>query len=210
MKKLIIFALPLLLAGCYPNGPDYVEQLDLVVTNYDPDFSFTSTSTYSLPDKVVIVSGEDIDDPDGNGEPEYVDDATAALILSGIRDGMNGYGYTEVDETSDPDLIILPAAMQTTYLYYYYDWWYWSWYYPGYPGYGWGWYYPGYYPPYYSSYTTGTLLVSMTDPNNQKPDDNIPVVWTGVGNGLMNYGNSAQRITDGVNQMFAQSPYLTH
>src|SRR4030095_10637984 len=134
----------LILAGCYPNGPDYVEQLDIVISNYDPNFSFSSKSTYSLPDKVIKITGEEIDDPDGNNLPDYIDQGTATLILNQIRSNMNARGYTEVESTESPDLILLPSAMETTTLVYYYDWWYWGWYYPTYPGYGWGWYYPGY------------------------------------------------------------------
>ena len=42
MKKyLIAIVSAVLLAGCYPSGPDYVEQLDIVVSNYDPNFDFS-------------------------------------------------------------------------------------------------------------------------------------------------------------------------
>ena len=211
MKKyLIAIVSAVLLAGCYPNGPDYVEQLDIVVSNYDPNFDFSAKSTYSLPDQVVKITGESIDDPDGNGQPDFIDQGTATLILNQLRDNMNARGYTEVDETEDPDLIILPSAMETTTLVYYYDYWYWGWYYPSYPGYGWGWYYPGYYPPAYSSYTTGTLFIATTDPKGLTPDNNVPVVWVGVVNGLLNYGNTTTRIATSIDQLFAQSPYIQH
>ena len=209
-KNLIPLFLLLVLAGCYPNGPDYVEQLDLVVSNYNPDFDFAGKLTYSLPDKVIKITGEKIDDPDGNNLPDFIDQTTANLILNQIRSNMNARGYSEVDESGDPDLILLPSAMETTTLVYYYDWWYWGWYYPAYPGYGWGWYYPGYYPPTYSSYTTGTLFIAMTDPHGLTPDMNIPVEWVGILNGLLNYGNTSTRISSGIDQLFTQSPYIQH
>jgi hypothetical protein len=209
MKKVLtLFAAVMVMMGCYPSGPDYAEQLDLVLTNYDPEFDFASRQTYSLPDRVPIISDEDIDDPDGNDEPDFVDPATATLILNGIRTNMNNLGYTEVDESQSPDLILLASAMSTTTLIYYYDWWYWGGYYPGYPGYGWGWYYPGYYPPVFTSYTTGTLFIQLTDPNGQTPTGNIPVPWVGVANGLLDTGNEASRIQSSIDQMFSQSSYL--
>ena len=213
MKKITtFFVLAICLAGCYPSGPDYVEQLDLVVTNYDPNFDFSARSTFSLPDKVVKITGENIEDPDGNNEPDYVTQTYADMILNAIRDNMLSYGWSEVDESASPDVIILPAAMEVTNLVYYYDWWYWGWYYPGYPGYGWGWYYPGYYPPYVSSYSTGTVFIQMTDPNGLTPDSNIPVVWLGIVNGLLtgDVGSVATRINSTIDQAFAQSTYLNH
>ncbi|MCK7538489.1 MAG: hypothetical protein MZV63_49800 [Marinilabiliales bacterium] len=45
-----------------------------------------------------------------------------------------------MDIEDDPDVLLLPAAWETTTIYYYYDYWYY--WYGGY----WGWYYP-YYPP---------------------------------------------------------------
>jgi hypothetical protein len=198
------------LSSCYPNGPDYVEQLDLVISNYDPSFDFSSKQTFALPDNVIKITGEAIDDDDGNDLPDFVEPGTATLILNTIRNNMINKGWTEVDESGNPDVILLPSAMETTTITYYYDWWYWGWYYPGYPGYGWGWYYPGYYPPYVSSYTTGTLFIPMTDPNGLTPDANIPVVWTGVANGLLtgDAGSINSRITSSINQLFEQSPYL--
>ena len=113
MKKYLIPALllTLFLGGCYPGGPDYVEQLDLVISNHDPDFNFGNVSTYSLPDKVVKITGQMIEDPDGNGEPDYISQVTADLILNQLRSNMNSRGYTEVDESQNPDLILLPSAM---------------------------------------------------------------------------------------------------
>ena len=32
----------ILLAGCYPQGPEYVEDLDVVITDYEPSYDFSS------------------------------------------------------------------------------------------------------------------------------------------------------------------------
>jgi len=210
MKKFTIplFAM-LLLASCYPSSPTYTQQYDLVATNFDPTYNFGSKTTYSLPDKIVVVTGDKINDP--NAPLEFVNDATATLIFNAINSNMATLGWTKVDQSSNPDVELLPAAMQTTTVYYYYNWgYYWGWYYPYSPG--WGWYYPGYYPPTVSSYTTGTLLVSMADINSITPDQQIPVEWTMLINGLLTGDASSvtTRINSTINQAFAQSSYLNH
>lgn len=216
MKKLLMIlmsAAALSLSGCYPGGPEDLEDFDIVLTNYSPEFDFKSDTvlTFSLPDKVVKIGSDGILDPDGNNDPEYVKDIYAQQILSNIRAGMESYGWTWEEDSSKADIIILPSVMQTEYLYYYYDYWYWDWYYPGYPGYGWG--YPGYYPPtYVSSYTTGTLLMQMTWPEGAalNVEEKIPVVWTGVINGLVEGSTNdiTSRIQGTIEQAFNQSPYL--
>lgn len=208
MKKFTIplFAM-LLLVSCYPSSPTYTQQYDLVATNFNPDYDFGSKSTYSLPDKIVVVTGDKINDP--NAPLSYVDGPTATLIFNSINSNMASLGWTKVDLSQTPDVSLMPAAMQTTTTFYYYDWYYyWGWYYPYY----WGWYYPGYYPAAVSSYTTGTILVSMVDPNAITPDQQIPVEWTMLINGLLtgDASSTSTRINSTINQAFAQSSYLNH
>lgn len=194
--------------SCFPSGAEYVDELDVVYTNYDESYSFQGNNTFSVPEKVIKVDQEFLPgDPDF--EPDFVSPEYAEAILFSIRTNMVNLGYTQVDKDANPDLIILPAVFQTDELYFYYDWWYWSWFYPGW-GPGWGWYYPGYYPPQISRVRTGTVIMQMTDPKNQSALDKIPVVWAGVVNGLLE-GNEAtitSRISTTINQAFDQSPYL--
>lgn len=208
-KKTRIFLLGILLTtvalSCVPDGADYVDELDIVYTNHDADFAYTSQNTYTIPDKVIKITGEAIE----GEEPEFVDAVYSASILSTIRSNMNALGYTEVDKSANPDLIILASAIQTDQLFYYYDWWYWNWWYPGW-GSGWGWYYPGYYPPQVTRVRTGTVFLQMTQPTGISASDKIPVVWTGIVNGLLEGSKDqvATRITNTINQAFTQSPYL--
>src|ERR671913_1107033 len=146
-KPFAILLTVAMMSGCYPKGPEYIEDLDLVVTNHDVDFDFDEHNTYALPDRIVKITGNLVEGED----PEFVNDATAALILDRIRENMEKYGWTEVS-ADQADMIILPSAMQSTTLIYYYDYWYWDWYYPYY---WWGWYYP--YPIYGGSYTSGSV-----------------------------------------------------
>lgn len=144
-------------------------------------------------------------------------------------------GYTRVfysdTVTHNPDIMIAVSAIKTTNVTV-------GWWYPYYPGWGWGWGwgwyksapadrganyyyggYPGYYPPgwgwggvpYYSSYTTGTLLMEMTNPNDYRIVDNdtvVPMYWAAGANGVLSNGSNTSRITNDIDQAFTQSPYL--
>lgn len=194
---------PLLFAGCYPETPTTINEYDLVYTDHSPSFDFQGASTYALSDSVVKVTG----DLSEGEAPEMVDAVYGDQIIDRIRQNMNARGWTEVAATADPDVIILPSAITTTTVnvYSYYGG-YWGWYYPYY---GYGWYYPGYYPTY-TSYTSGTLLIQMTDPNNISTSDNIPVVWVGILNGVLEGSQSSivSRVLTNIDQAFTQSDYL--
>lgn len=203
MKHVQPFALCLvmtILYGCYPNGPEYVNDLDLVVTRYDKAFEFDDEKTFAIPDKVVKITGNL-----ANGqEVEYVDDEYALAIINTVKDNMNKYGWEEV-APDQADVLILPSAMSSTTFIWYYDWWYWDWWYP----YDWwGWYYP--YDIYGGSYTSGSVFLQMTYPDGRTAADNIPVPWTAVLNGLLE-GPTSQvesRIETNIDQAFKQSPFL--
>src|SRR3954470_4410374 len=117
--------------ACYPKGAEYSDELDLVYTNYTSDFDFSTRKTYSIPDSIIKVSGDNFSDPDGNGKPDFLSQTSANVILSQLKQNMNNYGWTLVNKNDHPDVILLVATMTTTNIYYYYDWSYWSWYYPG-------------------------------------------------------------------------------
>ena len=199
------------LIGCYPNGATYIQELDLVATNYDNTFDFKAHKTYAIPDSVILITG-DLLDSSTRTKPDFISNTYALPILNTIKQNMSNYGWTLVDKNSNPDVLILPSAISTTYLYYYYDWWYWGWYYPYYPYYGWGWYYP-YYPPYsVSSYTVGSVFVQMVEVASLHPGagSQAHVVWTGIFNGLLEGATTdvIARAQTSINAAFAQSPYL--
>ncbi|WBL44290.1 DUF4136 domain-containing protein [Algoriphagus halophytocola] len=199
----------LVLISCAPDGAEYVDELDIVYTNYAVEYDFAGKSTFAVPDQIVLLKNEFVDGGD-DFEPDFVSPAYTASILSSIRENMRNAGYTEVNKDSNPDLIILPTVIQTNQVYFYYDWWYWNWFYPGW-GPGWGWYYPGYYPPQVSNVRTGTLLMQMTDPSTVAETSQIPVVWTGVVNGLLegDINSISNRIGETIDQAFSQSPYIS-
>jgi len=200
IQIIIGFLSALLLAGCYPNGPDYAEELDVVLTYHNADYSFGTKTTYAMPTKIVKITGN-LQEGDA---PSYIPDATAALILSRIEENMTSLGYQRVDiSTGGADLLLAPASWETTTISYSYDYWYWWWggYYPG-----WGW--SGYPPVYVSSYTTGTLIMNLLDKTQLGANGNPILQWAGAINGVMTNTYDASRVNTAIDKAFDQSPYL--
>jgi hypothetical protein len=194
MKRFFLIAVAgVLLGGCYPEGPEYTDDLDVVFTTYDEVYDFQSAGTYSMPDQIVKISGN-LED----GElPEYVKEPQNTEILNVIKSNMEALGWEEVVDPANADVVLFPASWTNTTVYYWYD--YWCWYYPYYCGYGWGY-------PSVSSYTTGTLVMTLVADG---PDYIEPTrVWTAGINGLLSGAYTLNRVTDGIDQSFAQSPYL--
>jgi hypothetical protein len=202
MKRLLLMAaLPVVLLSCYPAGPEYVEDLDVTYTTFDEDFDFQSRQTYAMPNKIVV----DVDIEDGDTTWIYMKDVFATPILAAIDDNLESRGWEKVDISQQPDVLVTPGALSsTTYFYsYWYDWWYGGWY----GGY-WGWYYPPYYTV--SSYTTGSMIITMADPNveDDSPINQSETAWIAVGNGLFSGAYDISRVTDAIDEAFEQSPYL--
>ena len=208
--KLLFYGIFLLIAvamvSCYPGGAEYYSDTDIVVTDYDSAFFASHTiKTYFLVDTVAYLTDD----------PEDVDHTYDELVLTTIKDNLDALGYVEVDTGNDtpPDVLVTASVTTSTtsgwvpgYPYYpYYPWW-------GYPGWGWWWgYYPGGYYPYYYSFSTGTLFITMGDPNNPIEDDDgnikIPVVWGSAFNGMLSSSTQdmKSRIERSINQSFSQS-----
>ena len=210
----------LLLVSCYPGEVTSIQQLDVVITAHDDTVTFTSFATYALLDSVVHIDPDSLVDPDAPAatEDSLLSRDNDALILAEIRAGIEGMGYVEElnPATNTPDILLLVGAWAASNTAYFsYGWWpYYGWY-PYYPccygpGYGWG------YPSGgvgSVSYSTGTLVITMLDPDRPDPedDDNAPVLWVAGINGLLE-GSAAgltARITNLIDQAFDQSPYLS-
>jgi hypothetical protein len=189
-----------LLASCYPEGAEFYEDTDVVFTNYVETYDFSSKGTYAIPDQIVKITGSAL-----TGDPaEFIPDVVANSLLARIEQNMTNLGYTKVDISQNPDLIIAPAAIESTTVVYWYDYWGWYWggYYPG-----WGYPYYPYYPSY-SSYSTGTLVMTMIDPDVTAADGNALSQWVGAIAGMLSYSYNANRSNRLIDQAFAQSPYL--
>ena len=193
MKRRLFAAAALLAAlsgGCYPNRLDSVDY-DMVVSIHDSTATFAAT-TYSLRDTVIHLVAP--------GEGDQISRLLDPVILATIRTNMNGRGYTEITGAGAEDIadLRLAASVSTNeYTAYYWDYWcgiYW---------------YGCYYPPYYGSYTytTGSLFLTMQDRRAPVGGD-FPLIWLNIGNGLLGTGANAVRVTDAINTMFLQSPYV--
>jgi len=192
----VIVTMSSLLLGCYPQGPEATEDLDVVLTYFRDGYDFKAKTTYAMPDNIVKITGN-LQEGDS---PEFIPNATATLILAEIDKNMLAMGWQKVGVSENPDLLLTPASWDTTTIVYWYD--YWSWWY--------GAYYPywGYYPGYVSSYSTGTLLMALIDPKVLGANGNPIAQWTGALNGILTNSYNASRVNKGIDQAFMQSPYL--
>jgi hypothetical protein len=205
-KLIVLFSLLVLssfvLYSCYPDYGLTTADYDTVITLYDKDANFKKP-TYAMPDSVIHFVEE--------GDEDNVDRSKDGLILSTIASNMASLGYTRVDTTAPdaPDFVVL-AGVTVTDNYgraYYPGWGYWG---------GWGWWggYPGWGYPGGSvvySYTTGTIFISMIDPDKLNADETYGAVWGARINGVVSGSSTANtnsRITQRINDAYAQSPYL--
>ena len=191
--SLAIVAGLIFFGGCYPDGAEYYEDTDIVYTDYDDQFDFSYKGTYSIPDKIVKITGNL-----NEGElPEFIKEPYNSQILNNIEKNMTSMGYTKVEDPANADMVLFPAVWTNTTIYYWYD--YWCWYYPYYCGWGWGY-------PSVTAYTTGTLVMALIADGDEYVEP--AKVWTGAANGLLSGAYDVTRVNAAIDQAFKQSPYL--
>ena len=209
LKKLVVLFSILILStlflySCYPDYGLTTSDYDTVITVFDNDANFKKP-TYAMPDTVVHFVEE------GTSEDD-IDRSKDALILQTIENNMTSLGYERVpvDITSDAPGFVILVGVTVTDNYAavsYPGWGYWG---------GWGWWggYPGWgYPggTVVYSYTTGTIFMSMLDPDKINSDETFGAVWLARINGVVSNSSSSNvttRITQRINEAFNQSPYL--
>jgi len=212
LKLLLVGALMSLgMIACYPDGGlESIEDYDVVITRYNPEYNFGSVKTYAMPDTVIHVMIDTTAD-------DILTRENDRLILDQVAANMERLEYQRIDvpgpNDPQPDVVMIVFASASKWQGYswYPGWWgywgYWPGWGPGYPGYGPG--YPGAVVPY--SFTTGSLFIEMVEPDNIDDDlKSIPIEWAAGINGLLE-GSSAStraRITSRIDQAFNQSAYL--
>jgi hypothetical protein len=210
---ILLVGVAMILVSCYPGGPTDVAELDTVITVYSKDADFKANKTYAMPDFIPFLCPDD-----GTCDSTLLDRSNDALVLQLVADNLKAYGYeriTVIDTINGPipDVVVVCSVTSSNnwvaYSYPIYPGWGWwgGWGYWGYPGYGWG--YPG--GVAVTNYQTGSLFIDMVDPvNPNAATGEIPVLWDAALNGLLSGSSSGktQRITNGINQAFKQSPYL--
>lgn len=221
IKSMIAISLSItivFLASCYPEDNLSISETDIVMTSYYDSVKFTDFKTYYMSDTVYVVRKDSTD-------KSLI--AANDLIIKTIADNMASIGYERLPATSQdtPDVRISSAAITIKNVSV-------GWWYPYYPGWRWGWGwkkssgrdtdyyypgYPGYYPPpwwgmpYYSSYTTGTILIEMANPDDYRVMNNdtvTPIYWAAGINGVLSSGSNDSRIKSGINKAFELSPEI--
>jgi hypothetical protein len=207
---LIGSAAPML--GCDADSPSSAEDFRIVATARNESASFAAVTTFTLPNTVQAI--QDPDDPASNRtlSTQFNDQ-----IIAQVRKNVTALGWQELTDPvgPKPNVFVQVSAMATTDTDVYYSSWY---------GY-WGAYYAPWYGATYSAgwapyaypvvVTTnvGSLIIDMTDPNQPDPaTQSFPSLWVGVVNGLLSPDIPQETVEalaiSGIDQAFAQSPYL--
>ena len=197
--------------GCYPGEIDSASQTDVVLTFHAPNADFAATNTLVMPDSIVDIGVA------GGGTSTF-DHQYDAQILARIQTNFESMGYTFVDTaTTQPDAVVLVSGITIDNYQAWsgYPWWpYWGWW--GYWG-TWGysaasdpqWYYP-WAPVVVTSYKSGTIFISLVDPDVAVAGDPT-TLWAAALNGMLEGSDSEilARINTNITQAFVQSPYLS-
>jgi Domain of unknown function (DUF4136) len=192
--RMALAAVVVMTAACYPDEITDISELDTVTTLRDTLTNFGTARTFVIADTVIHVPVEDDD----------ISHADDDLLIARVRANMIEAGFVEIPDspTALPHFYVNVAI--TTQQWVVIDW-------IGgcyYPWYGcWGWYYPTF--PYVYTYETGTVLAIILD--RLRADDaqrRMPVAWVGAVNGVIDVGGEVDRALEGIDQAFAQSPYL--
>lgn len=187
--------------ACYPERPSQPNEYASITTVYDTLMQFDSVTTFYVPDSVVHL-----------GDPDNLNHAYDSLIVARVAANMVSRGYTQVLDPTMADLTLNPAVtVVDNYVIAGGDWCLiWGWAYP--------WLCTGWVPIYPPDvigyvYSSGTILIPMADLSDGYPPavGRPPVVWMAGINGVVSDLTSAELeagITAGINQAFAQSPYI--
>lgn len=193
----------LIIASCskYPTYTVNTSDMDMVWTNYNESTDFTQYKTYYLADTILI-------DSTATPEEKKAIQEYYESILAEVNSNMQALNYVKVDSSDNPDIGMGISIVTRTNHVVSYSYWY---YYPGY----WGWPGYGYYYPwgtYLGSYEEGAVIIDMVDLKNiDHYNKKINVMWAAlVGGVLTGRSNTviSQRLIGGIDQAYAQSPYL--
>lgn len=176
------------------------EESRIYITDYDSAADFSRFQSFSISDSVAVIN---------NGQAsKQLNEADQAFIAA-VKGEMQNSGYTWVNKTSNPDLIINISRIYNTstgiisYSNFYNSYGgYWDPFDYGYGGFG-------YYSPYsYATYSIkeGAISVDMLNLKDAPAANRIEVIWTGLirGSGIFKAATAA----DQVKMLFNQSPYL--
>ena len=199
-----VAALIVVAAACDVTNPGEVP-FGSVITLVDSVSSGLGTArTFAMPDTVIELAGSAFS----------FDHANDQQVVDRVREHLVAMGWREVTgAAANPDVVVLNAAsirIETGVAYSsWFDTWgylpYWG---PTVDG-SWAWGLPAGAVPY--AFPAGTLITVMLDlrpPRGADTDKRIPLLWASAVDGLVNGSFTVERALDGLDQAFAQSPYL--
>lgn len=206
MKKryfILILLSVLALNSCdlYEDNNETLGQITSAVIK-SPDADFSQYRTFAITDSVLFVNNKD----SKRTKTEFSD-----LIVNCVSEEFETIGYKKITE-GDPDLIIDLTYFElrnTTVIFDPYYWWDWAWwwdycpYYPYDPFYP---YYPYPMPSYYSSYTTGSLVIETVDMTRLEKEHAVPIVWHAVVRSILGASHSKAEIKEAVDECFTILP----
>jgi len=166
-----------ILQSCYPGEELTYSDTDIVATFYNAETNFSQLMTYAILDSVIHIADSSV--ASGNVNRTY-----DQQILNRIEQNLQNLGFTEVADPATANAHVVALVNTNTWVAggCYYG--YWSWWYPYY-----GWCYPTYY-----TYTTGSLLIVMANPDQSGEDKGV---WIAGINGLLSEtgsGGTSSRI----------------
>jgi hypothetical protein len=208
MRAFSVLSIPALLCAaavaCYPDQMDSLTETASVTTLVDSQgVALLDARTFAMPDTIVVVNrGAGVVGHNGDDQ-----------ILARIRESFISRGWRDVTNlrAEKPDVVVLTAAVEQAHTGVAYgDWWSAWGYWPGWGGsYGsdWAWGYPS---GVTFTYESGTLLIVMLDRRHDNTSEKrVPVLWAaGVNAVLATPTFNIDLAIAGVDQAFAQSPYL--
>ena len=198
-------AVSLVATACEISNPFTEDLGGVVVTVVDSGPQLFSARTFALPDTIVEVP---------RTSSSSIDHSADDAIVAKIRQHFLAMGWQDVTGTGEtrPDVVVLVAMSTRTETGVAYSGWYGAWGYLPYWGAGvssaWTWGVPAGGIPY--AYQAGTVLITMLDVRTQRADtQEIPLLWAAALDGIVSTPeDTAVRVGEGVDQAFAQSPYL--
>jgi Domain of unknown function (DUF4136) len=206
MQRLAAAAAVVLLAACDPGGAETLTDFDSVTTQHDRAADFATLHTYAMPDAVLELPS--------NGVQVPLDHSHDAEILGRVATNLELQGWTRVDPAVvAPDVDVLVSfsvgryVNYRSYAFYEGD--------PGWAGFAgfdatWGITYPWASPAAVHIVDAGALRIDMLDVRDPDPAAKLlRAVWSATVLGFVaSIESNVQRIDQGIDQAFAQSPYL--
>ncbi len=127
----------IMLAGCYPKGPEYYSDTDLTVTDYDMDYDFEGQKNYFMADTVEYITNQKDDEISERDQEKLIQEVESNFAL-------RGYTRLAEEDAMDAEFVVAVTVTSTKNTG--------AGYIPGppwYPSWPWGPGWGGYYPPYW-------------------------------------------------------------